>query len=761
MLRKTDLSVCIIAKNEENMLADCLESVKSIAEEIILVDTGSTDGTIKIAEKYGCKIYHHPWENDFAKARNFALGYATKKYILSIDADERLLNPELFIETIATSNSNSGGWLLKVVSHATRANGLKDTYSGNLLRLFLNHPKIKFYGAIHEQVLENITKLGLKIDITKLKMDHLGYSLSPDQMSIKQKRNLEILNKLLIISPTDPHNLYQRAKTLLALGDLKKAEIDIANAIKYGNPNAAVMPQSLNFGGVIALQSGNPDLAMSRARDSIKIIPNQSFANFILGEIYYLKNDYLMAIEHYRRMEKAQETEDFYAQIVGDYKLPQEQLHFKIGKCLMGIKDYDTAINEFSKGLHLKNDDIACMVGLANVLYFKGQLEHSKELLEIAVQLTEENAEIKNYLNIINTELAKKSFNHKPDSNKPFISLSMIIKNEEKYLEGCLDSAKEFVDEIIIVDTGSTDKSLEIAQKFGAKIINKAWNNDFAEARNESLKYCSGEWILYLDADERLDQNSILGIKDALKIADEKLGGLICTIESDHIQLTGEVEHHRGGYPRLFRNYGFPTIKFQGRVHEQITPSLFDLGKEIAFSEIKILHLGYNQSREVMEGKIKRNYALLIQHVQEEPLNGYAWYQLGQTLAQMQLFKEAEGAIRMALSTNTLKDSVYSSATATLSQLVGSQRNFDEALELANKSLEKAPNQVYALHLKAYSLMYLNRFDESMECFDKVLKRLDNNQKIPQSGFDITIPKELVLKGLNELKELKIKAGRI
>ncbi|MBK9248808.1 MAG: glycosyltransferase [Ignavibacteria bacterium] len=81
------LSVCIIAKNEEKMLAQCLESVAQVAGEIILVDTGSTDGTCAIASRYGCRILHHPWNNDFSDARNVALA-ATLPWILSIDADE-------------------------------------------------------------------------------------------------------------------------------------------------------------------------------------------------------------------------------------------------------------------------------------------------------------------------------------------------------------------------------------------------------------------------------------------------------------------------------------------------------------------------------------------------------------------------------------------------------------------------------------------------------------------------------------------------
>ncbi|MCH8018826.1 glycosyltransferase family 2 protein, partial [candidate division KSB1 bacterium] len=89
-------------------------------------------------------------------------------------------------------------------------------------------------------------------------------------------------------------------------------------------------------------------------------------------------------------------------------------------------------------------------------------------------------------------------------SKKPSLSLCMIVKNEEEYLQECLESIEDVVDEIIVVDTGSTDRTVEIARQFDAEVHHIPWNDDFAAARNESIKHASGDWILQLDADERL-----------------------------------------------------------------------------------------------------------------------------------------------------------------------------------------------------------------------------------------------------------------
>ena len=142
---------------------------------------------------------------------------------------------------------------------------------------------------------------------------------------------------------------------------------------------------------------------------------------------------------------------------------------------------------------------------------------------------------------------------------------------------------------------------------------------------------------MYLDADERLVVASQKQIRQLISTASEDVGAYFVTIESDHRKLDGSSEKHRGGYPRLFRNLIYPNISFIGRVHEQISPSIIAQKKNLVRSDIVIEHLGYNLSADEMSDKVQRNYRMLIAHVNEDPTNGYAWFQLGQTLGQMEL----------------------------------------------------------------------------------------------------------------------------
>lgn len=770
------LSVCIIAKNEEKFLPDCLDSIKTVANEIILVDTGSSDRTVEIAKSYNCKVFNFPWQNDFSKARNFALEKAQSDWILSIDADERLLNPDALSSKLKKVKKNIGGFLINVVSEATRADGKFDVYSTSLLRLFRSQPKIRFYGIIHEQIIDPIQELNLKIENSDIQFLHLGYTHDLEQMKKKQLRNLELLDLAIKNNEKDINSYYQRAKTYLALKDLSKAERDIAIAIELASDNSTIKPQALNYGAIISYQQGDYQKAIQRATQSLKIVPIQSFANFILGETYTALRKYEEALNFYQKMYAAQLSPSLMSQIIGDYNLPIEQLYFRLGKSYIGLNQHKLAKSEFEKGLAANQNDSSCMVGLANVFYISKNYKDALELLEKARALEPNRPEIKGFINQVrqtmksDTAFADK-FTDKAeeselkisqknvekitrnDGKKDLLSLSMIVKNEEEMLPGCLESVKDIVDEIVIVDTGSSDKTKEIALSYGAKVYDFVWNKDFAAARNESLKRCTCDWLIYLDADERIEKESSKKIRQLLLNAPYHVAGYICTIESEHLQLTGSTEMHRGGYPRVFRNLGFPTIRFEGRVHEQIAPSIFEAGKSIDFSDIIIEHLGYNKSREEMDKKIRRNYDLLMQHIQEEPLNAYAWYQLGQTLGNMRLYKEAENAIRFAIELGGMTPSVFASASSTLSQIVGNQGQYEEALFWAEKSLEQAPNQVYALNLKAYSLMHLNRFDEAELLFNEVLRRLRTNKGVPQSGFDIVLDEDIIFTGLNEIKK--------
>ena len=204
---------------------------------------------------------------------------------------------------------------------------------------------------------------------------------------------------------------------------------------------------------------------------------------------------------------------------------------------------------------------------------------------------------------------------------RPTLSAAMIVRDEERFLDGCLASLVGFVDEIVVVDTGSTDRTPEIARRHGARLASFEWQGDFAAARNVALDLARGDWILYIDADERLS-----GDRAALdaQLADPQLVAL--TVRFRPVSGYTLYREHR-----LFRRH--PQVRFRGVIHESHLPALNELaaatGGRIEESAVLIDHLGYDGDQ---SHKHPRNLPLLEARLALDPGHVYSWWHLGATL---------------------------------------------------------------------------------------------------------------------------------
>ncbi|MCS6852348.1 MAG: glycosyltransferase [Gemmataceae bacterium] len=204
------------------------------------------------------------------------------------------------------------------------------------------------------------------------------------------------------------------------------------------------------------------------------------------------------------------------------------------------------------------------------------------------------------------------------------VSLSMIVKNEEANLPACLESVADLVDEIVIVDTGSTDRTKEVAARFGARVYDFPWIDHFAAARNEGLKHVTGDWVFWLDADDRLDLENRAKLRALFAgLQDVNLGYMMrCWCLAD--AKTGEAMYF--SHLRLFRNH--PLIRWEFRVHEQILPSIMALGGQVQWTDIVIRHHSY-QDPVAHRRKIERNHRLLVLENQERPNHPFTLFNLG------------------------------------------------------------------------------------------------------------------------------------
>ena len=186
------LSICLITKNEEKNIARCLNSIKSIADEVIVVDTGSTDETINIAKSFGCQVYYHPWNNDFSESRNFALDKCTKDWIFSIDADEELYIEHANLLKNLLSNTNKEAFYLRLINLIGDIS-INETSS---LRIFRNRKNYRYTGRLHEQIylaIENNSPTKDCFEVTSFILNHYGYDHNNINMDEKIKRNIKVL----------------------------------------------------------------------------------------------------------------------------------------------------------------------------------------------------------------------------------------------------------------------------------------------------------------------------------------------------------------------------------------------------------------------------------------------------------------------------------------------------------------------------------------------------------------------------------------
>lgn len=297
-------------------------------------------------------------------------------------------------------------------------------------------------------------------------------------------------------------------------------------------------------------------------------------------------------------------------------------------------------------------------------------------------------------------------------SKIPLLSAAMITRNEEPYLADCLQSIRDIVDEIVVVDTGSTDETVSIAKQFDARLSFFPWKDDFASARNRALECCRGEWILYIDADERLEN---IDRKQLLPFLDDKTKVAFTVMFYPCKGFTSYREY------RIFRND--PRIRFSGVIHETIRPALRSAGESkgrtIGKVPATIRHYGYDSDQ---TAKNLRNLPLLKNEVKTRPDYSFLWWHMGGIF--MSLGREDEAAkaweegllqVRKSKAVNPHDSLVYGE----LIRLYHVRGN--DVLSLIDEALQQFPDQYYIHWLKAIVLKDKNHYYAAALIFEQLL----------------------------------------
>ncbi|MGK7876943.1 MAG: tetratricopeptide repeat protein [Xenococcaceae cyanobacterium] len=264
------------------------------------------------------------------------------------------------------------------------------------------------------------------------------------------------------------------------------------------------------------------------------------------------------------------------------------------------------------------------------------------------------------------------------------ISLCMIVKNEEASLPRCLNSVKNVVDEMVVLDTGSTDRTVEIAQGLGAKVYHFQWCNDFAAARNEALKYVQGEWVLVLDADEVLTLEIVPQMQQAM----EDKNNLVLNL------MRQEVGANQSPYSlvsRLFRRH--PEVRFSRPYHGIVDDSVAQLLQRephwqvLSLAPVAILHYGYQPEAIAALDKYTRARKAMEGFLATHSNDPYVCSKLGALYVQMDRLKDGIKLLKRGLKSNKAEAPVLFELHYHLGNAYTRQQKPDQAVKHYQKAI--------------------------------------------------------------------------
>ncbi|PRX32585.1 glycosyltransferase involved in cell wall biosynthesis [Orenia metallireducens] len=308
------------------------------------------------------------------------------------------------------------------------------------------------------------------------------------------------------------------------------------------------------------------------------------------------------------------------------------------------------------------------------------------------------------------------------------LSIGMMVKNEAKHLRECLESLEPVRDaidaELVIIDTGSDDGTVEIAKEFTNKVYFHKWNDNFSEMRNKVIEYCKGEWLFVIDGDEVIEDSYNL-IRFLLAEEQKSYNTGLVTQES----FTSDDKIHSSSLlqPRLFRNDG--EFHYKGAVHNQpiFKHPIIDL-------ELTLLHYGYNSNDpELMERKFKRTAGILKQELEKNPENVYYWYQLAKSYSMHKDMDESLETIQIAydLMREQKREESFFYVYSHYADMLLKKGQFKKMLKICEEALGVKDGYLDFYYFKSLGLSALGRDKEAIDNFNIYLSLKDNYRYTP------------------------------
>jgi tetratricopeptide (TPR) repeat protein len=335
------LSLCMIVRDEEQMLPRCLAAVAPAVDEIVIVDTGSTDTTVEIAKSFGAKVIEFEWTGSFAEARNVSFEAASGDWVMYLDADEVLVSEDIEQLRTLTGRTWREAFYLVETSY-TGALGDGGAMVNNALRVFRNRPEYRFKDRLHEQIAHTLpTYVPGRVEQTPVRVTHYGYVGSVRDAKEKSGRNIELLRTQAAESPTTPFLHFNLGSEYIVVGDYNAAidELKTARSLirAEGNLTRAEYVPSLYTRLVVALRTAGKLIeADTTAAEGLELFPPLTDLVLAQGRIAQMQGDADTAKARFARAIEMGDAPARYAPTIGSgtflARLALAELQLELGE---------------------------------------------------------------------------------------------------------------------------------------------------------------------------------------------------------------------------------------------------------------------------------------------------------------------------------------------------------------------------------------------------------------------------------------------
>lgn len=539
------ISACYIVKNEQENIRRSIESLKNQYDELIVIDTGSEDGTVDVVRSLGGKVFVYPWQDDFSAARNFALQKAVGDWLVFLDADEYFTSAtaENLQQVLELATPDADGLMVDIVNFDVDTGEVQNHfYQARILR---NQQGLHYEGIIHEMPsLQNGENLRFQcISSDLLQIYHTGYRSKLSRK--KAERNLQLLQKMVAMGTSERELARYFCDCYKGIGDtenfLRYGWLEVQHGKRGGNYDSRCHTVLLNY------YAGREDWDSHESRLRLCQLAVEQFPD--LPDFWA---EYSESLFQWRRYEEAVEA---------------------ASRAICLLDDYD--------GME------PC------------QLLREKEAVE---KLLHERRSL---------------FRKKAEKVQEYsISACVIVKNEAANIGKWLANVKAFASELIVVDTGSSDATLDILKQHNIRYYKYDWQDDFAAAKNFALEKAQGDWIVFTDADELFTYPaSIPGALADLVLAHSELESVEVPLYNIDVDNNGALLNINR-VVRLFKNHA--GLGYYGRIHEQIV-DLANRERELVCMHggrmMSVEHTGY--SMHIISGKLARDLRMMLREVEQ------------------------------------------------------------------------------------------------------------------------------------------------